>query len=147
MNTFKRILVVSRSTRECKKAVAAGVSLARQNNAELYLMHVLYDPFNIDGWNLPMPSLHEEYEKMAARARKELERMVRSEKESGMHITEMVKEGPPEEEIRDFVEKEHIDLIIMTAHEEGHIEHFLFGRTNHEIVRQLPASILLIKKG
>lgn len=146
MSSFRKILVVSRSTRECKKAVQAGITLARQSDAALYLMHVLHDPFNIDGWNLPLPGFHDAYEKMAAEAGKDLERLVKAEKEKGTQVTEMVRRGKPEDEIQEFVEKEGIDLIIMMAHEEGHIEHFLFGRTNHETIRRLPASILLVKK-
>jgi nucleotide-binding universal stress UspA family protein len=45
-----------------------------------------------------------------------------------------------------MVKKEKIDLLIMTAHEEGHIEHFLFGRDNEELIRKMPCSIMLVKK-
>jgi len=34
----------------------------------------------------------------------------------------------------------------MLSHEEGHLEHFLFGKSNHELVLKMPCSILLIKK-
>jgi nucleotide-binding universal stress UspA family protein len=34
----------------------------------------------------------------------------------------------------------------MLAHEEGHLEHFLFGRSNEEIIRKMPCSVLLVKK-
>jgi nucleotide-binding universal stress UspA family protein len=57
-----------------------------------------------------------------------------------------VKDGLPADEIKKVVEEEKIDLIVMLAHEEGRLEHFLFGRTNDAILRQLPASILLVKK-
>jgi nucleotide-binding universal stress UspA family protein len=36
--------------------------------------------------------------------------------------------------------------LIMLAHEEGRMEHFLFGRSNEELIRQLPCSIFLVKK-
>jgi nucleotide-binding universal stress UspA family protein len=50
------------------------------------------------------------------------------------------------DEIEKVVESEKIDLIIMMAHEEGRLEHFLFGRTNEAIVRHLPATLMLVKK-
>ncbi len=34
----------------------------------------------------------------------------------------------------------------MLADEEDHLEHFLFGRSNEELVRRMPCSILLVKK-
>jgi nucleotide-binding universal stress UspA family protein len=44
MEDIKRILVVSRSTKDCRKAVHYGVSLSRKYGAELYVMHVVHDP-------------------------------------------------------------------------------------------------------
>jgi nucleotide-binding universal stress UspA family protein len=146
MKTFENILVVSRSTKHCRKAVETGISLAHQYGAHLYLLHVIHDPFNLDGWNLPVPSFHDEYEKMVADARKGLDRMVKVEKDKGLPVTVFVKDGQPAEEITRVVKEEKIDLIVMLAHEEGRLEHFLFGRTNDAILRKLPASILLVKK-
>lgn len=40
--------------------------------------------------------------------------------------------------------KDH--LLIMLAHEEGRIEHFLFGRDNEDLIRKMPCSIMLVKK-
>ena len=146
MKTFKNILVVSRSTKHCREAVETGISLAHQYGAHLYLLHVIHDPFNLDGWNLPVPSFHDEYEKMVVDARKGLDRMVKVEKDKGLPVTVFVKDGEPAEEIKKVVKEEKIDLIIMLAHEEGRLEHFLFGRTNDAILRKLPASILLVRK-
>jgi nucleotide-binding universal stress UspA family protein len=146
MKTFKNILVVSRSTKHCRKAVETGISLAHQYGAHLYLLHVIHDPFNLDGWNLPVPSFHDEYVKMVADARKELDRMVKVEIDKGLPVTVFVKDGMPAEEIKKVADEKKIDLIIMLAHEEGRLEHFLFGRTNDAILRKLPASILLVKK-
>jgi nucleotide-binding universal stress UspA family protein len=44
------------------------------------------------------------------------------------------------------VSEEKIDLIVMLAHEEGRIEHALFGGENDAIIRRMPCSILLVKK-
>jgi nucleotide-binding universal stress UspA family protein len=38
-----------------------------------------------------------------------------------------------------------VDLILMLAHREGRLEHFLFGKTNDAIIRQLPATLMLVK--
>ena len=72
MNDVKRILVVSRSTKDCRKAVHYGVSLSQKYGAALYVMHVIHDPLIFGGWNLPIPSLEEEYTKMLKDTRKEL---------------------------------------------------------------------------
>jgi nucleotide-binding universal stress UspA family protein len=72
--------------------------------------------------------------------------MVKIEKDKGLPVTIKVRDGQPAEEIKKVVEEEKIDLIVMLAHEEGRLEHFLFGHTNDAILRKLPASILMVKK-
>ena len=147
MEDVKRILVVSRDTKYCRKAVHYGVSLSRKYGAELFVIHVVHDPFLFwGGWNLPIPSLHEEYKKVLKESREELHEIIVSEKKKGMSIKELIKEGDPTGEVLKAVKEEGIDLLIMLAHEEGHLEHFLFGRSNEEITRKMPCSVLLVKK-
>lgn len=146
MDDIKRILVVSRMTRYCRKAVHYGVSLSQKYGAQLIVVHVVFEPFIFGQWNLPFPSLAEEYKRTVAQAKKELDEIIRVEKKRGMDIKELIKEGRPTEEILKTVKEENIDLIIMLAHEEGHLEHFLFGRSNETIIQKMPCSVLLVKK-
>ena len=143
-NDVQRILVVSRSTKECQKALHYGVSLAKQFNSKLFVLHVLHDPFSVDGWNLPLPSLKQEYENLVKKARKEIDRVIKSEQADGLDIVEWIRDGKPAEEVITAVKEEKIDLVILAAHEEGRFEHFLFGRTVEELSRKMPCSILLV---
>jgi len=146
VNDVKRILVVSRSTKDCRKAVHYGISLSQKYGAELHVIHVVHNPFSIEGWNLPVPSLAKEYKKLLLDTRKELAATINSERKKGIKVKQSVKEGDPEKEIFKMVKDKNIDLIIMLAHEEGRMEHFLFGRSNEEIIRKMPCSVLLVKK-
>ena len=145
METFKNILVVSRSTQHCIRVLRHGISLARRYGANLHILHIIHDPFSLNGWNLPIPSLEEEYKKMIASARQELDRMVQAEKAEGLVISEWVKDGNPVDAIQNIVESERVDLILMLAHQEGRLEHFLFGKTNDAIIRRLPATLMLVR--
>jgi nucleotide-binding universal stress UspA family protein len=144
MDDVKRILVVSRSTKHCGKAVHYGISLAKNYHAKLYVLHVLHDPFSYEGWNLPIPSLKQEYEKLVQKAREDIDRIIKSEQADGLEITEWVRDGKPVDEILKVVKDEKIDLMIMSAHEEGRLEHYLFGRTVEELTRKMPCSIFLV---
>lgn len=146
MEDIKRILVISRMTKYCRKAIHYGVSLSRKYGSELYVIHVVHDPFSLEGWNLPVPSLEEEYRGILKDAKEELDTIINLEKTKGLSIKELVRKGEPTEEILRVVKEENMDLIIMLAHEEGHLEHFLFGRSNKEIIRKMPCSILMVKK-
>jgi nucleotide-binding universal stress UspA family protein len=147
METFKNILVVSRSTYGCVKALSKGISLARKFGSKLHVLHVIYDPFYFNGWNIPIEHFNKEFKDVVAKARAELDQLIAREKAEGMEIVEWVEYGKPVDEIEKLVEREHIGLVIMMAHEEGRLEHFLFGRTNETIVRRLPATLMLVKRG
>lgn len=145
MDNVKRILVISRMTGCCRKTLQYGISLAQKYGAELFVMHVVHNPFGIEGWNLPLPSIEKEYLKELEKTKKDLDALVKSENKAGMSIKELVPEGEPTAEILKAVKRENVDLLILSAHEEGRLEHFLFGRSNEEIIRKMPCSILLVK--
>ncbi|MGC1456060.1 MAG: universal stress protein [Nitrospirota bacterium] len=146
MEDIDKILVVSRMTRYCKKAVHYGISLAKKYGAEVTVVHVIHDPFGIEGWNLPLPNLEKDFQNLMKKSRQQLDEIIASENKSGMHIDVLLREGDPIAEILDVIKKKKINLLIMLAHEEGRLEHFLFGRSNEELVRRMPCSILLVKK-
>jgi nucleotide-binding universal stress UspA family protein len=145
MEEIKRILVVSRITKSCQKAIHYGISLSKKYGAELSVLHII-DTFWLKGWNVPMISVEEEYKKEMKRIKQELDDVINMEKKKGMVIKELLKEGDPTEEILKVIKEENIDLVILLAHEEGRFEHFLFGRGNEEIVRKMPCTVLLVKK-
>ena len=149
MNDIKRILAVCRSTKHCDKAVHYGISLAKQNGAKLYVLHVFDDPFGLEAWSLPVVSLkeiQEEYKRMQQKTRIDIDRIIEGEQSTGMPIEVSVEDGDPDEKILHFVKENKIDLLIMLAHEEGRLEHLLFGQSTDRIIRKLPCSIMLVKQ-
>lgn len=146
MHGYKRILVVSRMIQSSRQAIQYGVSLARKYDAQLYVIHCIHNPFGLKGWSLGTLSLKKEYENILAEARRKLSELVESEKAKGMSIQELVREGEPTKEILKTIAEEKIDLLVMPAHGEGRLEDLLFNRSNDELVRKMPCSILLVKK-
>jgi universal stress protein A len=140
MENIKRILVVSRDTKYCRTAVHYGFALSRKFGAKLYVLHVMEDSIGLEGFSVG------EYEKNILKTRKALTATIAAENDKGLNVKELVKEGKPATEIFQVVKEEQIDLIILLAHEEGHLEHFFFGRSNDEIIRKMPCSILMVKK-
>ena len=142
-------IVIYRITQEflvnvLKHSEATRVAVAIKALPEKDVLHVLHDPFSVDGWNLPLPSLKQEYENLVKKARKEIDRVIKSEQADGLDIVEWIRDGKPAEEVITAVKEEKIDLVILAAHEEGRFEHFLFGRTVEELSRKMPCSILLV---
>ncbi len=146
MELVKHILVVSRMVKYDEKGIRFGASLARKYGATITVVHVVHDPFGIEGWNLPMPNLEKDYQNLLKKTREGLDRLAESERAQGTDIEIALREGEPVKEILAIVKERAIDLVILLAHEEGHLEHFLFGKSNHELILKMPCNILLIKK-
>jgi len=146
MNDIRRIMVVAMDIKHSQETVRYGVSLARKYGAELVVLHVEHDPFGAHGWNLPFLSVDEEYKELLREAEKNLEEVLRAESVNGLPVKEVIRHGEPIGVIRNVVEEERIDLLLMPAHEENRLEHFLFGRINEAIVRRMPCSILLVRQ-
>ena len=144
MEDVKRILVVSRLTAHCRKAVHYGISLAKQCDAKLFVMHVVHNPFGLEGWNLP--PFERDFGILLQKSKEAIDAAINDERAKGMAIEEIIREGEPTVLVLQVVKEEQIDLIVMLAHEEGRLEHFLFGRSNEELVRRMPCSLLLVKK-
>lgn len=149
MDDLNHILVVSMSTKHCLKAVQWGISLAKNYNAKLFIIHFIHNPFGLEGWNLPVPSLktlEEEFAAMTREAKESLHQYIKAEDTTGLSIEETVIEGNPKDEIPKFIEKEQIDLLVMVAHEQERIEHLISGHEIRDFVRKMPCSIFLVRR-
>lgn len=153
MKDINRILVASGVTRFCRPGVHYGISLAHRYDAELYVIHVIHNPFGYEGFNLPMVSLDESYQRILKQTENELDRIIATEKGKGLDIHKLIREGNPIKEILKAIKEQRIDLLILLAHEESFLEHMearleklIFGRSNEELIRRMPCQILLVKQ-
>jgi nucleotide-binding universal stress UspA family protein len=149
MDDVKRILVVSRSTKYSQKGVHYGISLARQLGADFYVLHLFDDVFRLEHLQVPIPSLkalHEEHRAMQEKVKQEIDKIIEAEQAGGLPIKILIRDGNPVKQIIQAIEENKIDLLIIIAYHEGRLEHFLFGRTNEELLRELPCSVLFVKK-
>ncbi len=143
MDFINRILVVSRLTADCKKAIQYGISLAKKYKAELTIIHVIYNPFEFI--NMPMISLEEEFKKDSGHVKSVLNEIIDREKKEGMEIEVVVTEGDPVAQIKELAGKKNIDLVLLYAHGGSHWDSFIYGYSNDEIIHKIPRSVLLLK--
>ena len=99
MENIKHILVVSRMVKYDAKAIHFGATLAKKYGAKLTVIHVIHDPFGIEGWNLPMPNLAKDYQQLLEKTKKELDKIIEQERTGGIEIEAMLREGEPTKEI------------------------------------------------
>jgi len=149
MEKIKHILVVSRLSQYCWEAVGIGISLAKQYGSQISVLHLVSNPVSMEALNAPLPfpdGRHKSYASIQEEAREELDKILKEEIGAGLPINILIREGRPIDEIVQVVKEEGIDLMVLLAHEEGRLEHLLFGRDNDAIIRRMPCSILLVKR-
>ena len=83
---------------------------------------------------------------MTRKAKGDIDQYIRSEDTTGLAIEESIIEGNPKNEIVKFIEEKKIDLLVMVAHEQEHIEHFISGREIRDLVRKMPCSLFLVRR-
>jgi nucleotide-binding universal stress UspA family protein len=149
MENIKSILVVSRMIPYSREAIKVGISLARKYDAKLMVLHLVSNPVDLMAVNAPGLFPDEEYKKYnnsLQEAKEQLDKVIKQEIRDGFPIKELTSDRDPLEEIVKVVKDEKIDLLVVSAHKEGRIEHALFGGENDAIIRKMPCSILLMKK-
>lgn len=149
MENFKHILVISRMIPYSRQAIKVGISLARKCDAKLVILHLVTNPVDLMAVNAPGLFPDEEcnkYNSSLQEAEDQLDKVIKQEIRDGYPIKELTSNRDPLEEIVKVVNEEKIDLIVVSSHEEGRIEHALFGGENDAIIRKMPCSIMLVKK-
>ena len=149
MHSIKHILVISRMIPFSRNAIRYGVSIAQKYNSKLSVLHLISNSADLMAINAPGMFLEEEYKTYLdskQEVKERLDKVIKQEIRNGLPIKEQISDGDATKEVLRVVSEENIDLIIMLAHEEGHIEHALFGGENDAIIRKMPCSILLVKK-
>lgn len=149
MENFRNILVISRMIPYSREAITTGISLARKYDAKLSVLHLVSNPVDLMAVNAPGLFPDEQYKNYLSsqqEAKENLDKLIKQEIRDGFPIKELISDRDPVEEIVRLVSEEKIDLILMSAHKEGRIEHALFGGENDAILRKMPCSILLVKR-
>lgn len=143
---IKRILVVIRLMENTRVALQQGYSLARQFGAELSVLRVYSAPKKMGSVNVPGLLLGEKHDlSIPDQFKEQLDAAVHEVIGDSFPIKEYITDKDPNDEIIRIVEEEKIDLLAVLAHEEGLLEHFIFGGLHDTIIRKLPCSVILIK--
>lgn len=145
MELIQRVLVVCGATRSCDELVHAAALIARSLHARLYVLSVVDDPFGVRGLSFPRPTLKGDFRRLIDKTKKGLREIINREQQHGLVVQEQIREGRPFDRIMDAIREDRIDLLILPAHHEWRLEHFLFGGKNKALLRVLPCSLLFIK--
>lgn len=135
MQVYKKILVAMDCTSVDDAIIEHVSALALQNNAQIYLLHVVHS-HTLDQdralRELAETSLKSHYEVLKGR---------------GIDASILIKSGEPDTEILAEIEGKDYDLVAMATHGHSFIGDILFGSVSRTLKHRISIPLLLIGPG
>jgi nucleotide-binding universal stress UspA family protein len=145
MIPIKRILVPTDFSEPAGAAVKWATTLAKEFDAEVYLLHVVPEPYSYP-WGselsaFPVNDLLMQSEKAADEQLRQL--AAAAGMPDGRVVTCSVI-GPPLDQILQLIAQERIDLVVIGTHGRGMVGHLLLGSVAERVVRRSPVPVLTV---
>ena len=147
---MKRILVPTDFSPAAQTAADVAASIARKENAQLILLHVIElpsdDSYNVEGEVLTIENWEEKIfsMKLIERGKQKLERLTRDLNNLGVAATSQLRMGSPFLGIRNFVQTEEIDLVVMGTSGHSRLEEMIIGSNTEKVVRHAKCPVLTV---
>jgi len=145
METFNNILYATDFSDCSEAAFRYALSLAKNYQARLGILHVINEPVDLRGFYVPHISFDKLEDEIRAGAEKLMEKFCRSHLEGFEHYQTFVVPGIPFEEVIKKAAEIEADLIIVGTHGRAGIDHVLFGSTAEKIVRKSIRPVLTVR--
>ena len=141
----KRILFPTDFSEGALHALPYALGMAKNCDAKLYMLHVIYDVATASGLYVPHVSFDEMYKDLEKSAQKELEKFGCEELKDLKDVEYTVLRGTPYDEILKFAQEKNIDIIVIGTHGRKGLDRFLFGSTAEKVVRYAPCPVLTVR--
>ena len=133
MQLYKKILVTIDCSSVDETIINHVTALALQNNASVYLLHVVHS-HTLDQQRV-----------LSKRANLCLEAYRKKLKDQGIDTYKLIRDGEPDKQILDEIEKKDYDLVAMATHGHTFIGDFLFGSVSKSLKHKIKIPLLLLK--
>ena len=146
---YKTILCpIEFSAESSIRALEYALSLAKEADARLILLHVVEDPLgDADARTPGHVSVSEYYERLEQDAVARLRAAVPDEARVWSHPEERVVKGRAHREILKVVADEQVDLVVMGVQGKGVVNRLAFGSTTNRVIREAGCPVLTLHAG
>ncbi len=145
MSEFKHVLFYSSGEKGSTATFAKVLDLANAFKSRLTIVDVVDLSPSIIQWILRSPAHVEARAIAESKARRRLERLVASARESGVDATAEVLFGKPFAELIRTVIKRNCDFVVKMASGGGGIRERLLGSTALHLMRKCPCPVLVVR--
>ena len=146
MSRFKRILHPTDFSRASGAAFAKAVQLAKDNRAELLLVHVFTLPLQMMGEAYIPPDAYAAIEASTrAWAKKGLDKLIAKAKQAGVRARGLVLEGIPHDRITRAARSNRTDLIVMGTHGRTGLARLFLGSVAARVLSTATCPVMTVR--
>lgn len=146
MRLYHRILHPTDFSRASRPAFDRAVALAKQDRAELLLVHVMVPPAPFVGDGYVSPKTYEDLEAAARRsAESHMKAALARAKKAGVRATALLVEGMPFDQIVRIAKSKRADLIVIGTHGRTGFSRFFLGSVAERVVQLAPCPVLTVR--
>jgi len=145
MKPFEKILIAIDFSENSDYAFEYALTLARQFQAEMTIMHVINEPVDLRGFYVPHISFEQLEKEIEEGAEKMMEKFCQTKMVDFSNYKTAIVTGIPYEEIIRKAEETSTSLIVLGTHGRTGLDHLIFGSTAERVVRSATCPVLTIR--
>jgi nucleotide-binding universal stress UspA family protein len=145
MKPFEKILTAIDFSENSYYAFDYALTMARQFQAELTIMHVINEPVDLRGFYVPHISFEQLEKEIEEGAEKMMEKFCQTRMSDFTNYKTSIVTGIPYEEIIRKAEETESSLIVLGTHGRTGLDHIIFGSTAERVVRSAICPVLTIR--
>ena len=145
MKPFEKILIAIDFSENSDYAFDYALTLAKQFESELTVMHVINEPVDLRGFYVPHISFEELEKEIEEGATKMMEKFCQAKLGDFTNYKTAIVSGIPYEEIIKKAEEISASMVVLGTHGRTGLDHLIFGSTAERVVRSATCPVLTIR--
>ena len=145
MKAFDKILFATDFSESSEHAFQYALTLAKQFQSQLTILHVINEPVDLRGFYVPHVSFENLEKEIEEGARKMMEKFCATQIVDFSEYRTLVVTGIPYEEILKQAENDQVSCIVLGTQGRSGIDHLLFGSTAERVVRKAHCPVVTVR--
>ena len=145
MIKFERILYATDFSESSEHAFQYALTLARQFNSRLIVLHVINEPVDLRGFYVPHISFENLEKEIELGAEKMMARFCSTHIVNFDNYETLIVSGIPYEEILKKAQEHQAGLIVMGTQGRTGLDHLLFGSNAERVVRKALCPVITVR--
>lgn len=145
MKKMKNILVPTDFSKGSVLTLDHAVEIVKAIKAELHIVHVIEPMIFFSDVVNTKYGLKELPNELELLAQKDIEKISKNLIDRDVTFSTAILHGKASEEILEYADKNHIDMICIATHGQGNIENLLFGSTAEKVLRKALCPVLSVR--